>query len=120
MSSIHEKFPWIKELGEKLKQERMDSLTPKELTATAIGQRKPLPEYEHKILTDPDAAFSYAVYVLGGQWPAAETMFMHNARFAFYYALHVIKAPWPAGEDAINSDSYYRRKYEEWKKTNAI
>jgi len=47
------------------------------------------------IARDPECAYRYARYVIGGRWPEAERRIAIDRWAAEEYAKHVIRGPWP-------------------------
>ena len=63
--------------------------------------------------TDPEWAYLYAIYVLGGRFPEGEAAIATGPNLAYSYAKYVIGGRWPEGEEAIATDPYWTKEYLE-------
>ena len=82
--------------------------------AINIGQRQP--EYEPKIMKDPESAYRYAYFVLGCRWsdifpPESESTIMKDPKWAYMYAKDVIRGRWLAAEPYIMKDPKWSDDY---------
>ena len=68
-------------------------------------------ELKNIILSTPDSAIQYAVDVIRGRWPEAESSIMNNPYAAVKYAVYVIKGRWPEAESNIIKDPYAAVEY---------
>ena len=68
-------------------------------------------ELKNIILSTPDSAIQYAVDVIKGRWPEAESSIMNNPYAAMSYAAYVIKGRWPEAESIIMKDPLAAMEY---------
>lgn len=67
-----------------------------------LGYRR-IPVLEPLILTDASYAHAYALQIIHGPWPEAESVISKNAGQSFFYARDVLKGRFRKGEDAMIS-----------------
>lgn len=74
-------------------------------------QNSPWPEAEHIILCNPYYSYRYAMSF--GRWAKAEAVILNNggAELACWYAIDVIGGRWPEAESLIMQDKTYRELY---------
>ena len=93
----------------------------------------PFPAGEAAIATDPEWAYSYAVYVLDGKrFPAGEAGIATDPQWAYRYArkearirtydyaIYVLKGSFPAGEAAIATDPENSKDYVRFLESKGI
>ena len=77
--------------------DRLDAIM--NTTSRILGEaRRPPTEME---LNNPQQAYKYARYVLGGRFPEGEAAIAKHSHLAYEYARYVVKGPFPEGEAAI-------------------
>jgi hypothetical protein len=74
-----------------------------------IGGR--FPGAESIIAKDPEYSYLYAKRVVKDRWPEAESTIIKNAGDAYYYSKDVIKGRWPEAESTIIKDPNYAYLY---------
>lgn len=75
---------------------------------------KKWPEFEQTLLKVKDAErlYAYASIILRKPFPEAETIIATDPRSALNYAQYVLHGPFPAGEKAIRTVPSYSMKYD--------
>jgi hypothetical protein len=58
-------------------------------------------------MKDPECAYCYARYIIGGRWTEAEQYIMKDPEFAYYYVINVIKGRWIEAEPYIINTKYH-------------
>jgi len=59
----------------------------------------------------PQAAYEYALNVIKGRWPEAETSIMTSPEWAYWYAFSVIRGRWLEAEATIKTDPKFASWY---------
>lgn len=72
---------------------------------------KPFPEGEAAIATDPEAAYDYAIEVLGNRFPRGEAVIASRAYTAIEYAVSILQSRFPRAEAIIAQDPYNAFRY---------
>lgn len=82
-----------------------------------LGKR--FPEGESKIAECPGSSYFYVVDILGKErWPLCEKHMLRSPSFACQYAINVIKGRWPEAESVIMSNEGSAKAYMDFLKEN--
>ena len=96
----------------KVQFKQQTGMNPTQLVTLATKHQKPIQDERIKIaMKDPESAYRYAMYVIGGRWPEGEKVIASDPKSANRYAMHVIGGRWPEGEKAIASNPEYAYYY---------
>lgn len=73
-----------------------------------------VPSLEHIIAKNAKASFSYARHVLNHRFRLGERSIIKDPEYACLYAIHILQGNWPEAESIIETNCMCWRQYQDF------